>query len=76
MELCFSLRESRLEKSLNLQSYLNEMLHGVGACTTPVAAEDQRCFLSMQPVHRDSNKPHEGFHCCFKGPQWFRELHA
>lgn len=34
---------------------------------TPAAAEDQRSFLSTQPVHQDSNIPHQGFHHCLKG---------
>lgn len=60
------------EKSLTLQRYLNwimlnQLLYGMGACTTPVAAEDQRCFSNTQPVHQDSNKPHQGFHHSFKG---------
>lgn len=43
MELYFSLRQSKLKKTLNLQCYLNEMFHGMGTCTTPAAAEDSLC---------------------------------
>lgn len=38
----------------------------MGGCTTAVSAEDQRGFLSTQPVHQDSNKPHQGFQHCLR----------
>lgn len=46
----FSLRESRLKKSLKLKCYLDEMLHRTGTCTTAGAAEDLSSFLNMQPA--------------------------